>query len=222
VLLPHGEPGQRYRVLYVLPVEPKTGTYWGDPLSAIQKDGLHQRFHLICVYPTFAQMPWYADHPSDRGVRQESHLLKAVLPWVEGHYPVVAQRCGRLLLGFSKSGWGAWSLILRHGDLFARAAAWDAPLAESSPSKYGMGPIFGTQENFALYQISKLLQQHASEFRQETRLVLTGYGNFRPQHQTMHQQMVELGIRHEYRDGPLRKHHWESGWLPEAIELLAQ
>jgi hypothetical protein len=45
-------------------------------------------------------------------------------------------------------------------------------------------------------------------------------GNFRGETERTHQQMVDLGIPHVYRDGPTRKHAWDSGWLPEALALL--
>jgi hypothetical protein len=33
--------------------------------------------------------------------------------------------------------------------------------------------------------------------------------------------MNDLRMPHEFRDGPERPHHWTSGWLPTAVELLA-
>ncbi len=115
VLLPdRRESGQRYRVLYVLPVEAGEASVYGRPLEEIKSRDLHNKHQLVCVYPTFSHLPWYADHPSDPRIRQESYLLRVVLPVVEARYPVRAEREGRLLLGFSKSGWGAFSLLLRH------------------------------------------------------------------------------------------------------------
>ncbi len=35
-----------------------------------------------------------------------------------------------------------------------------------------------------------------------------------------HALMAELGIPHEFADGPQRKHHWESGWLEGAAKTL--
>ena len=110
-------------------------------------------------------MPWYADHPSDPEVRQESYFLKVVVPFVEQRVPGPADRDGRLLVGFSKSGWGAYSLLLRHPDHFGKAAAWDAPLMEQRPARFGMGPIFGTQENFEQYRITTLLDRQAPDLR---------------------------------------------------------
>lgn len=221
VLLPDSRaPGERFRVLYVLPVEALDGRRWGDGLDAIHRQEMHNRYRLICVAPAFSDLPWYADHPTDERLRQESHFVNEVVPFIDGAYPTAGGREARLLLGFSKSGWGAWSLLLRHPDTFGRAAAWDAPLNQDRPDRFGMGPIFGTPENFERYRVSALLERQAAELRGEARLVLTGYGNFRAHHEAIHEQLLRLGIPHVYVDGPPRWHHWETGWIEEAIRLL--
>ncbi|MHB8971964.1 MAG: alpha/beta hydrolase-fold protein [Pirellulaceae bacterium] len=223
VLLPdHTEPGQRYSVVYVLPVEAGNENVYGSGLLEVKRRDLHNKHRAVFVAPTFSQLPWYADHPTNLPQRMETHFLKVVVPFVEGQYPVQAESDGKLLLGFSKSGWGAFSLLLRHPQVFGRAAAWDAPLMKDKPDQFGMGEMFGTQQNFEKYQISRLLQERASELRGDKRLILTGYGNFRQHHQQTHEQMVKLGVPHEYRDGPERKHDWHSGWVAEAVELLMQ
>ncbi len=110
------------------------------------------------MFPTFSHLPWFADHPSDPHIRQETYFLKVVLPFIERTYPVGTDRLSRALLGFSKSGWGAWTLLLRHPDMFERAAAWDAPMTMEVP-RYGMAPIAGTQENFERYRVTTLLRE---------------------------------------------------------------
>jgi len=221
VLLPDRlEPEHRYSVVYVLPVEAGDASQYGDGLLEVKHCDLHNKYRAVFVSPTFSHVPWYADHPTDRRMHQETYFLKVVVPFVEQQYPVEAKPSGRFLLGFSKSGWGAFSLLLRHPDLFARAVAWDAPLMKDKPDQFGMDDIFGTQENFDMYQITRLLEQRATEFRTGNRLILTGYGNFREHHRQVHDLMTRLGILHEYRDGPERKHDWHSGWVEEAAALL--
>lgn len=223
VLLPDRiDPARRYSVLYVLPVEAGTEDRYGRGLDEVRKQGLHNRHGLICVLPTFSHLPWYADHPSDPAIRQETYFLKVVLPFVERHYPVRPGPDGRLLLGFSKSGYGAFSLLLRHPDVFGKAAAWDAPLNQQRPDRFGMGPIFGSQENFENYRITKLLEERAGEVKGAKRLALVGYANFGPDHRAAHDLMTRLGIPHEYRDERLARHHWDAGWLPEAVRWLAE
>ena len=213
---------KKYPVIYMLPVEAGTESRYGDGLSEVKKLNLHNKFGAVFVAPTFSHLPWYADHPTNPEIRQESFFIKVTVPFIDKNYPVRAEAEGRLLLGFSKSGWGAWSLFLRHPDLFGKAIAWDAPLMMDKPGKYGSGDIFGTADNFENYRVSKLLEENADMFsnEKEKRLVLLGYGNFRAEHVQVQTMMDKLKIAHEYRDGPERKHDWHSGWVNEAVELL--
>lgn len=214
------EPGKRYPAVYVLPVEAGEESRYGDGLKEVRKLDLHNKHKAVFVAPTFSHLPWYADHPTKTEIRQESYFLKVVVPFVEQTYPVKAEAASRLLLGFSKSGWGAFSLILRNPDVFGKAAAWDAPLMMDQPGKYGSGDIFGTPDNFAGYQITKLLEAKAPLFQKEKRLILAGYGNFRDHHEKARALMDQLKIAHEYRDGPVLKHDWHSGWVQGAVESL--
>ncbi len=225
VLLPPAtESPPPWQTLFLLPVEALDGRVWGDPLADVRKHGLHVRHGLLCVVPTFSHLPWYADHPTDPEIRQERYFLEVVLPFVERTYgsrlATGADPSSRLLVGFSKSGWGAFSLMLRHPDLFGRAAAWDAPLLQAQPNQFGMGPIFGTTENFRRYQLSRRLEDAAEPFKNSPRLIHIGYGNFRDHHQRLERLLVDHGLQHVYQDGPYRKHHWNSGWLAGAVELL--
>lgn len=214
------EPGRRYPVLFVLPVYPgakaaRTG------LEEVRRLNLHERFGLICVGPAFGEIPWYADHPSNPLDRQESHLLRAVLPLVEKLYPVRPDTAGRLLVGFSKSGWGAFSLLLRHPDVFGRAAAWDVPFLLKRPGPWGTDRCWPTETDFARYKVPQLLDERAGLLRtQPARLALLGYGLYRDDDIRVHEQLTALGIPHHWEHGPERKHTWESGWLESAITAL--
>ena len=214
------EAGKAYPTVYVLPVEAGRENLYGDGLAEIKRRDLHNQHRAIFVAPTFSRLPWYADHPTDPAIRQESYFLQVVIPFVERTYPVAKRADGRYLLGFSKSGWGAWGLLLRHPEKFSKAAAWDAPLIMDRLGLYGSAQVFATQERFDEYRIDRLLPTAAIELRDRPRLILTGYGGFRAHHERAHQLLLDLKIPHEYRDGPQRKHDWHSGWVEEAVELL--
>ncbi|MBN1417730.1 MAG: FAD-dependent oxidoreductase [Planctomycetes bacterium] len=206
------------RFLYVLPVEPDGETRYGDGLRTVRALDLHNRFDLIAVEPGFERLPWYADHPTDPTIRQESHLIRAVLPMVEDLFP--SERPARLLVGFSKSGWGALSLLLRHPDLFAAAAAWDAPLAKERPDAWGMDVVFGNGENFEGYRVLRLLGERAAALRGSKRLAISGYGGFREHMRAAHALLESLGVPHDYSDGPALAHRWDSGWVEQAVAWL--
>lgn len=210
---------RRYPVVYVLPVEAGDESRYGDGLAEVKNLGLHDKLGLIFAAPTFARLPWYADHPSAKGIRQETHFRRVVVPFIESKYPALAKPEGRLLLGFSKSGWGAFTLLLRHPETFGKAAAWDAPLDMDRPGKYGSGDIFGDDATFQKYRVTALLE--GSKLGEKARLAVLGHGNFRPAHAAVHDLMTRLRIPHEYQDGPARKHDWHSGWVAGAVTWLA-
>ena len=223
VLLPEKIPKKaNLRVIYLLPVEAGRETRYGDGLAEVKKHHLHNRFGVVFVAPSFSHLPWYADHPTRPELRQETYLLQVVVPFIEKTYPVAAEPSGRLLLGFSKSGWGAFSLLLRHPEVFGRAVAWDAPLTMAKPDKYGMGDIFGTQENFEKYRITRLIEEKTDLLRKENRLILSGIGNFRDHHEKTHALLEQRKIPHGYRDSPVRKHDWHSGWVTDSVEMLLE
>ncbi|MGE0608087.1 MAG: alpha/beta hydrolase-fold protein [Pirellulales bacterium] len=223
VLLPDEiAPGQRLPVVYVLPVEAGEEHRFGRGLPEIARLDLHNQRKAIFVAPTFSHLPWYADHPATPTIRQESYLVEVVIPFVEMNYPAEASLQGRLLLGFSKSGWGAWSLLLRHSKLFGKAAAWDAPLMMEKMGGYGNTPIMGDEQNFQRYRVSTLLAAQADALAGEPRLILTGYDNFRQHHRQAHALLDKLKIPHKYRDGPRCPHVWHGGWITEAVELLLE
>lgn len=213
---------KRWRTLYLLPVEPGERCAYGDGLREARRLKLADRFQCLCVQPAFVRMPWLADHPRDPLRRYETYFLRVVVPFVERTFPVEPRARGRWLAGFSKGGYGAMSLLLRHPELFDRAAAWDLPALQAHPDQFQMAEVFGTDENFAQYRLPELAVRQRRHFTARPRFVLTGYSLFRKQHQEWHRQLTAAGITHLYRDGPERKHRWETGWLEEAIPLLAE
>lgn len=225
VLLPDEmDSGRGYRVLHVLPVEGRRRE-WGDAMMGVKRTGAHNRHGLICVYCDFDTVPWFGAHAEDQRKRHEEYLLKVVVPWVDREWPTVAREEGaegRLLLGFSKSGFGAFSLLMRNPEVFGYAASWDAPLMMTAGDlgKYGTGVHFGTPERFEKYLPTKLVREHAEALRGKRRLVLSGSDGFEKDTVGMHALLDELGIGHVYLPDLSVKHHWETGWVEEVIAAL--
>jgi hypothetical protein len=165
-----------YQVLYVLPVHEEGVKKHGDGLIEVKKHDYHNRHQLICVAPGFTSKPWFADHDLNPRKQDESHLLKTVIPFVEKHYPVRSDTEGRLLMGFSKSGWGALALLLRNPDLFYRAVGWDigirvdtGPIEEEERAQR-IAREWGTVRNFEANRISSLVKTKGTELGDEARL----------------------------------------------------
>ncbi len=218
---------KRYRVLYVLPVHEDGVDKHGDGLVEIKKYGYHNRHQLICVAPGYTSKPWFADHDLNPTKHDESHLLKTVIPFIEKRYPVQTDFRGRLLIGFSKSGWGAAALLLRNPDVFYRAAAWDSgvrvdtgPIEESERTKR-IDREWGSVKNFEANRLSNLIRTRGKELGDEARLFYFNTQGARAIGGVeIHRILVENQIPHRYLMEPHRKHAWDSGWIPEAMAFL--
>ncbi|MFK8114246.1 MAG: sulfatase-like hydrolase/transferase [Rubripirellula sp.] len=223
---------KKYRVLYVLPVhedgvEEQALFAHGDGLVEIKKHDFHNQHQLICVAPGYTSKPWYADHDLNPEKQDESHLLKTVIPFIEKRYPVQTDAKSRLLIGFSKSGWGAAALLLRNPNVFYRAAAWDSgirvdtgPIEESERASR-IAREWGSRENFEANRLSHLIKTRGKALGDEARLFYFNTEGTRAIGGVeIHRLMVEHGIPHRYVMEPFREHAWDSGWIPEAMAFL--
>jgi hypothetical protein len=206
---------KQYKVLYVLPALAGGG---GDPVDGMleaRKLDLANKFNILCVGPGFSRMPWYADSDSNPHFRYDSYLPDVVVPFIDKTYPTIAKPEGRLLIGFSKSGLGSVSLLVRHPDVFGRAGAWDAPLTQTNrPEFYCSDAYFKTN-----YSIPTLLKEKAELFvGKPARFAMAGrgFGGIAP----VHQLMEQLKIPHYCDEGLVGNHAWNSGWLAPLVEVL--
>lgn len=224
----------KYRSLYVLPVETGIGGRYGDGLRVIKNLDAHNRYQLICIAPAFDSTPWYMDHATNPHRQHETYIKQTLVPLMEERYSIKPPPAGRLLLGFSKSGWGAFTLLLRDPEFFGYAASWDAPLMleESDWQNWGIAGAAGTIENFRAYQPARLFPSKAELFGDRPRFVLLGHKLFgsmggpryrgdRTHTRWAHDRMTSWGLRHVYDNEIHVAHEWRSEWVEPAIRHLA-
>jgi S-formylglutathione hydrolase FrmB len=141
---------RRYKVLYILPVvDGETGgkPRWGKPLEVAKKHKFADKYNVICVMATYDRGTLYVNHPTRKDMQHEDYFVKDVVPFIDRQYPTVAAPRGRLLTGFCASGNGAMWLLLRHLDMFGKAAVWDTWLDMTTMhppdrKQLGTGEIF--------------------------------------------------------------------------------
>lgn len=155
-------PGMPPRQLYVLPVDPGV-----DTLSSTYSDGLEQVrllnvpnfFNFTLIAPSFNYDPWYGDNINDPTKRMESFVIDDLVPFGDT-FAQPNSSPQRYLIGFSKSGNGVLTLILRHPGVFNAAAAWDASVQVNNLFAFPDLPVnFSTQANFNLYNIPALVNK---------------------------------------------------------------
>jgi hypothetical protein len=223
-------PGVPHNFLYVLPVEPGLGTMYGDGLATLQALGAENTDNLTIIEPSFGVEPWYADDPADANLQYETFMTKDLVPWVTQNLHVTGADEQNWLIGFSKSGFGAQDLLLKHPDLFTAAASWDFPADMNSTTTdgslvVGNGVNYGTEANFeANYELtSSFVNAHKAPFQTQTRIWIGGFNIFQKDVSDYDALLTAAGIKHTTESPQqLMDHRWDSGWVPLALTGLSQ
>ncbi len=151
----------------------------------------------------------------------ESYIVRDLVPFGDSFAPA-GEIPQRFLVGFSKSGNGVLSLILRNPNVFSAAAAWDAPAQVNDINRFsGLSLNFGTQANFDLYRIPGLVITSAQAFAMRNRLWISGDdSSYTGDMLQLHSQMTDAAVQHSWVQGGFRQHNWGSGWLEGAVTAL--
>jgi len=232
VLLPAQiEPGRKYPVLYVLPVNTGTDGNWGSGLVELQKLDVQDRYGVIVVAPAYDVEPWYGDmpkpsDPSQPWIRQQAYITDIVIPFIDKEYPTQTDK-GRYLITFSKGGFGGLGLLLRNPNIFYKSAVDDC--ADPMPSAvifntWGIVASYGTLSNFdENFNLLRLLHDDkvAKAFTGNDRRVILiagspSYGGVN----MVRQGLDDSKIPYAYMVFPGMGHSWNAGWLSPAVNAL--
>ena len=226
VLLPdHRAEGQRFPVIYVLPVNAGTRGQWGHPLEVAKAYDLANRHGVILVVPAYPDLPWFGDNPDKPTMRQSSHLTEAVMPLVESRLPAIAEPKGRFLIGFSKSGLGALGIFLRQPERLNAIAVFETWYGQPNSlqwEKWGFADCYGTRANFDAWDPLALIEQRKELLKKDQAriTVLNGGPGIRLGVEMLLGQLRDRQVPHTLIANPAWGHTWTSGWLPLAVAAL--
>ncbi|PCH61230.1 MAG: hypothetical protein COC19_04925, partial [SAR86 cluster bacterium] len=125
----YGSSNERYPVMYLLHGFMQNYTVWGRNLSAAYyARGLG---NMILVMPD-AGNSWFVNYASSfegQTNNWEDHIIKGVIGYVDSNYRTIQAREGRAIGGLSMGGFGAFSLALRHPEMFISMGSTSGALA---------------------------------------------------------------------------------------------
>ena len=81
-----------------------------DAPALVQKS---EELNLIFICPD-GSTSWYFDSPIDSSIKYESCITKDLIPYVDQHYPTLANKQHRAITGLSMGGHGALYLAIRN------------------------------------------------------------------------------------------------------------
>jgi S-formylglutathione hydrolase FrmB len=184
--------------------------------------GRYAAEHRLIVVTPEGGKGWYTDAPG--GEPYESHLLRELLPDVDGRFRTIDNRRGRGVAGYSMGGYGALKLGFKHPELFAFAGSTSGALdAASRDGEESLARAFGEAGGAARFEND--LPRLAREFPDARRGALPylyldcglrdeWFGVNRDFAATL----AARGITHEYRQLP-GEHVWPY-WDAQAREIL--
>lgn len=233
LLPPHLDPNRKYPVVYCLPVNAGTMGNWGHPLTEAIRCRLADKYQAIFVTPSFTTLPWYGNNPENPLFRQNDHITKAVMPFIESHYPVLdfysapspSQSSPNYLIGFSKSSLGALALFFNNPDKFRSVAVFESWYGQPNDlqwNTWGFKECYGTRANYDLYDPQLLIAKRAGEFANgPSRITVLGGG---PGPRVGVDQLLGLlrdkSVPHIEIWDRTMSHDWRSGWMPLAVASL--
>jgi len=183
------------------------------------------QYNLTIIEPTFGIDPWYADNPNDPNVQYETFMAQDLVPWVKQNLATTGTE-QNWLIGFSKSGYAAQDLILKHPSVFTLAASWDFPADMSSYAGFGADSeaSYGTDANFqANYRLSQaFVDAHKAPFLSSNRIWIGGYSEYQADVSDYDALLTSEGIAHTTETPQSMDHTWGSGWIPIALAALYQ
>jgi hypothetical protein len=187
--------------------------------------GLADKYQAIFVTPSFSVLPWYGNNPENPLFRQNDHITKAVIPFIQSHYPVQSGDGSSYLIGFSKSALGALSLFLNDTKEFKAVAVFENWFGQPNDlqwNTWGFKECYGTRADYDLYDPQLLIGNHAAEFAKgPSRITVLGGG---PGPRAGVDQFMGLlrdkSIPHVEIWERSMIHDWRSGWMPLAAASL--
>jgi predicted metallo-beta-lactamase superfamily hydrolase len=224
VLTPdHPSTNFQHSFLYALPVEAGLAQpTWGSGLDELQKLDVQDQYNATIIEPIFPIDPWYANNANDATMNFETFMATILPAWVDSNFSTSSGTEDNLLIGFSKSGYGALDLELKHPSVFSAVAAWDFPADDSTYTDYGANANYGTEANFQEnYRITgTFLDTWKAPFTAEDRIWVSGYDFFQSDVADFDTLLTSHGVLHTLAPQTYDVHSWSGGWLAGAVAGL--
>jgi hypothetical protein len=217
--------GVPHNFLFVLPVEERLKSVYGDGLHTLQSLDAQNKYNVTIIAPSFGTQPWYADNPDELDVRYETFMTRELVPWVRATLAMTGDE-QIWLVGFSKSGLGGQTLMLKHPDLFDLVASWDFPADMSHHDEFDPGSTacYGTDANFqANYRLNNhFVNARRIPFLQYCRIWIGQGPVFMNSVSRYESILAAAGMRYAAGATLDSPHRWDGGWLPAALAALQE
>lgn len=126
------------------------------------------------------------------------------------------------LVGFSKSGLGAWNIARVIPDRVAATVIFDAPMVRLQKPPWGTDPFYADDAAWQMDVPALTIPEFRAAVPAAHRLVLISGANFHDEMVAMAGALTAQGVSPVFLPRPDLRHHWNSGWLEEGLRRAAR
>ena len=196
---------------------------WGSGLDELQQLDVQNQYNATIIEPIFPIDSWYADNPTDATIDFETFMATLLPAWVDSNFATSGTE-ENLLIGFSKSGYGALDLLFKHPSVFDAVAAWDFPADMAAYDDYGSSSSgnYGTDTNFQNnYRLTgTFIDTWKAPFTTEDRIWISGMMCLQTEVADFDALLTSHGVLHTLLTQTYDAHSWSGGWLSDAVAGL--
>lgn len=159
----------------------------------------------VALYPLyFPHLVWYNKPVRDQAIRQIEAL----------------QLSSFVLVGFSKSGLGAWNIARSMPDRVEATLIFDAPVARTEVPPWGTTGFYPNREMWLADLPIRSVSDFKAAMPAKHRLILIAGANFPDEMSALSQALTTANAEHTFLSRPHLIHHWNSGWIKEGLGVL--
>ncbi|MFC1461608.1 hypothetical protein ACFLQR_03715 [Verrucomicrobiota bacterium] len=122
-----------------------------------------------------------------------------------------------ILVGFSKSGLGAWNIARTIPERISGTIIFDAPVARDELHPSGTDPFYESDASWQEDLPIRTVKNFHAVMPKTHSLVLISGESFHEEMCALSEAMSRIGCEHMFLPRPHLKHHWQSGWIEEGL-----
>lgn len=183
-----------------LPATAPDDTRFGKPPTVIDN-----RPGISIRVLEYAELVWYNRDVRERAMAQIRALALS---------PVI-------LVGFSKSGLGAWNIARAIPEHIAGTIIFDSPVALDTPMR-GALPFYADNPSWHADLPIRTIETFRTSLSDNHRLVLISGPCFHDHMSKLSTSLSQIGHDHVFISRRHLKHHWNSGWIEDGLDTLGR
>jgi len=182
-----------------------SGNYasWAIIAPQLQEKADQLKINIVC--PDGANS-WYFDSPIDSTIRYESYVIKELIPYIDEHYPTIADKSKRAITGLSMGGHGGLYLSIRHTDIFGAGGSTSGgvdfrPFPNNWEIKKALGDF---DKNQTLWDANAVINLVDGLKNNQLKIIVDcGLDDFFLKvNRALHEKLQTLKINHDYIERP--------------------